>query len=209
MRVALAVVTSALLIAPLHAAPPMAANPYAHVRAMQRDAADLIAQGMAQSPTFRGLVNQIERSDVIVYVDLRPDMRESIGGSLRFLAKSATHRFLRVQVSRADAPLWRVALLGHELQHAVEVAEAGDIASPDDMRALYHRIGVPTGPDAYDSLAAREAGFTVRDELVASRGGNLRLARLAALHPVSGGEALGDDGARATAARPARDDSSR
>ncbi len=163
---------------------------------MQKDAEDLIAQGMAQSPTFRRLVNQIERSDVIVYVDLRPDMRESIGGSLRFLAKSATHRFLRVQVNRADAPLWRVALLGHELQHAVEVAEAGDIASSDDMRALYHRIGVRTGPDAYDSMAAREAGYTVRDELVASHGGNLRLARLAALHPVSDGEALGDDGAR-------------
>jgi len=209
MRAALAVIASALVITPLHAAPPKAVNPYAHVRPMQKDAEDLIAQGMAQSPTFRRLVNQIERSDVIVYVDLRPDMRESIGGSLRFLAKSATHRFLRVQLNRADAPLWRVALLGHELQHAVEVAEAGDISSSNDMRALYHRIGVRTGPDAYDSMAAREAGYTVRDELVASHGGNLRLARLAALPPVSDGETLGDDGSRETAARPARDDSSR
>jgi hypothetical protein len=207
MRAALSVVASALVIAPLHAAPPRAVNPYAHVRPMQKDAEDLIAQGMAQSPTFRRLVNQIERSNVIVYVDLRPDMRESIGGSLRFLAKSATHRFLRVQVNRADTPLWRVALLGHELQHAVEVAEAGDIASSDDMRTLYHRIGVRTGPDAYDSMAAREAGYTVRDELVASHGDNLRLASLAALHPVSDGETLGDDGSRETAVRPARDDS--
>jgi hypothetical protein len=207
MRAALAVVATALVIAPIHAAVPKAVNPYAHVRAMQKDAQDLIAQGMAQSPTFRRLVNQIERSDVIVYVDLRPDMRESIGGSLRFLARSATHRFLRVQVNRADAPLWRVALLGHELQHAVEVAEAADIVCSDDMRTLYRRIGVRTGPDAYDSTAARQAGYTVRDELVASRGGNLRLARLAAARPVSGGEALGDDGAREATARPARDDS--
>jgi hypothetical protein len=149
------------VIAPLHAAPPKAVNPYAHVRPM-KDAEDLIAQGMAQSPTFRRLVNQIERSDVIVYVDLRPDMRDSIGGSLRFLAKSATHRFLRVQVNRADTPLWRVALLGHELQHAVEVAEAGEIASSNDMRALYRRIGVRTGPDAYDSMAAYARDFILR-----------------------------------------------
>lgn len=208
MRAALAVVASALVIAPLHAAAPKTPiNPYAHVRALQKDAETLIAEGMAQSPTFRRLVNRLERSDVIVYVDLRPDMRESIGGSLRFLAKSATHRFLRVQVSRADAPLWRVALLGHELQHAVEVAEAEDVASSEDLRALYHRIGVRTGLDAYDSMAAREAGYTVRDEIVSNHGGNLALARLATLHQGSDGEALGDDGARETAARPARDDS--
>lgn len=208
MRAALAVVISAVVMAPLAAAPKAPVNPYAHVRAMQKDAADIVAQGMAQSPTFRRLVNQLERSDVIVYVDLRPDMRDSIGGSLRFLAKSATHRFLRVQLNRADAPLWRVALLGHELQHAVEVAEAGDVGTSEDLRALYHRIGVRTGPDAYDSTAARDAGYTVRNELVASHGGNLRMARLAPVRPVSGGEALGDDGSRETAAHPARDDSS-
>jgi hypothetical protein len=208
MRAALAVVASALVIAPLSAAEPKApVNPYAHVRAMQKDAEKLIAQGMAQSPTFRRLVNRIERSDVIVYVDLRPDMRDSIGGSLRFLAKSATHRFLRVQVNRADAPVWQVALLGHELQHAVEVVEAEEVASGDDLRSLYRRIGVRTGIDAYDSMAAREAGYTVRDEIVASRGGNLATLRLAALQPASGGETLGDDGSLGAAAL-ARDDSS-
>jgi hypothetical protein len=209
MRAALAVVIGALVIAPVHAAAPKAPiNPYAHVRAMQKDAEALIAQGMAQSATFRRLVNQLERSDVIVYVDLRPDMRESIGGSLRFLARSATHRFLRVQVNRAEAPLWRVALLGHELQHAVEVAEAGDVSSAEDLRALYHRIGVRTGLDAYDSMAAREAGYTVRDELVAGHGGLPALARLATPHPASDGENLGEDGSRGTAVHPARDDSS-
>ena len=88
MRAALAIVATALVIAPLHAAPPRAVNPYAHLRPMQKDAEDLIAQGMAQSPTFRRLVNQIERSDVIVYVDLRPDMRDSIGGSLRLFGSN-------------------------------------------------------------------------------------------------------------------------
>jgi hypothetical protein len=207
MRAVLAVVASALVIAPLHAAPKPPFNPYAHIRAMQKDAETVIAEGMAQSPTFRRLVNQLERSNVIVYVDLRPDMRESIGGSLRFLAKSASHRFLRVQLNRADSPLWRVALLGHELQHAVEVAEADDVASADDLRALYHRIGVRTGLDAYDSMAAREVGYTVRNEIVSSHSGGLALARFAAVEPVSGGESIGDDGAKDASALPAHGDS--
>jgi hypothetical protein len=56
-------------------------------------------------------------------------------------------------------------------------------------------------------MAAREAGYTVRDEIVSGRGGTLTMARLAALQPVSAGESIGDDGASETAARPARDDS--
>src|SRR5205823_5519524 len=114
MRAVLLAAVMAFVVAPLQTAAPAAPiNIYAHVRPLQKDAEAVISDGMARSATFRRLVNTIEQSDVIVYVDLRPDMRQAIGGSLRFLAKSATHRFLRVQLNRADTPMWRVALLGH------------------------------------------------------------------------------------------------
>ena len=196
MRAVFAAAITALLIVPFQISAPAAPfDPYAHVRPLHKDAEGVIAYGMARSATFRRLVNRLERSDVIVYVDLRPDMRQDIGGSLRFLAKSATHRFLRVQLNRADSPVWRVALLGHELQHAVEVAEAADVVSGEGLRALYHRIGVRTGIDTYDSTGARLAGYSVRDELAASRGANWRFATAAAGEPASEGESLGDDGA--------------
>jgi hypothetical protein len=197
MRAVIGAVASVLVIASLQIATPSASiDPYAHVRPLQPDAETVIADGMARSATFRRLVNQLERSDVIVYVDLRPDMRASIGGSLRFLARSATHRFLRVQLNRADSAMWRTALLGHELQHALEVADDPGVASADGLRALYRRIGVSMGPDTYDSIAAREMGFTVRRELAAGRNlSGWRFARGGSEgQPAAAGESLGEDG---------------
>jgi hypothetical protein len=178
------------------------ANPYAHVRAMQKEGAALLAQGIAHSPSFRRLVNRIEQSDVIVYIDLRPDMRPGVGGSLRFLAESATDRFLRIQVNRTVARLWQVALLGHELQHAVEVAEAPGIHSAGDLRALYREIGVRTGADTYDSIAARQAGFTIRDELTSARG-DIRFARSTSIEPMPEGESIDEAEPVGTASKPA------
>jgi hypothetical protein len=195
MRAVFAAAITALVVAPLQSSTPAAPiDRYAHVRPLQKAADGIIADGMARSATFRRLVNRLERSDVIVYVDLRPDMPPTVGGALRFLAKSTTHRFLRVQLNRAGSPLWHVALLGHELQHAVEVAEAEDVVSAEGLRALYRRIGVRTGIDTYDSMAARLAGFSVRDELTASWGGSFRLAKADVHEPATQAESLGDDG---------------
>jgi hypothetical protein len=132
-------------------------------------------------------------------VELRPDMQEGVGGSLRFLARSATHRFLRIQLSLSDSTLWRVALLGHELQHAIEVANAPGVDSSESLRALYRRIGVATGPDSYDSVAARQAGYVVRDELSSNIASGVRFARGGIDgDPAMAGESLGSDGAAAS-----------
>jgi len=178
------------------------ANPHAHVRAMQKDGAALLAEGMAHSPSFRRLVGRIEQSHVIVYIDVRPDMRPGVGGSLRFLAESATDRFLRIQLNRSVARLWQVALLGHELQHAVEVAEAPGIHSAEDLRMLYWHIGVRTGADTYDSIAARQAGFTIRDEMVRAKG-DIRFARSAPVEPMPEGESIGEAEPVRTSSKPA------
>ncbi len=178
------------------------ANPHAHVRAMEKEGAALLAEGMAHSPSFRRLVDRLEQSDVIVYIDVRPDMRPEVGGSLRFLAESATDRFLRIQLNRSVAKLWRVALLGHELQHAVEVAEAPGIHSAADLRMLYRQIGVRTGADTYDSMAARQAGRTIRDELVRARG-DVRFARSTPAEPMPEGESIGEAEPVRTGSKPA------
>jgi hypothetical protein len=124
----------------------------------------LIDAGLAASPTFRALAHRLRYSDVIVYVEVRHDMPSNVGGSLRFMAQSATDRFLRVTINGYHSRLMQVALLGHELQHAVEVANATDVNSHNAMAALYRRIGVQVGRDAYDSEAARDAGYAIREE---------------------------------------------
>lgn len=179
MRLAISIVASLLVVAQLdvRGAGTDPSSTRVRVRPMQSDGARALAVGIAHSATFRELVDRIERSHVIVYIDLRPDMPTNRGGALRFLARSATDCFVKISLNRVFTGGTLVALLGHELQHALEVADAGDIASAEDLRALYRRVGERTGPDQFDTAAARRVGYTVRQELHSQTSANVRLAR--------------------------------
>jgi hypothetical protein len=177
MRSALVLVVAIGVVAPLEAVRPPVTNPHARVRAMQPKVEKLLATGMDRSAAFRQLVRRIEASDVIVYIEARHDLRDGVGASMRFLATSATDRFLKIQLDARHSPNMLVALLGHELQHVVEVAEHPGVRSADDLRVFYRRTGVRTGPDSFDSEAAREMGYLVRAELLAGPGADVRFAR--------------------------------
>ena len=177
MRSALALVIALGLAAHIQA-DGLRVNPTTRVRAMDKRVEALLATGMDRSATFRQLVHRIEASDVIVYVETRYDMRDGVGGSMRFITRSATHRFLRVQLNARSSAYTLVALLGHELQHVVEIADHPEVRSTEDVRAFYRRTGVRTGTDAFDSDAARHAGYLVRAE-ISRKPGDLLLARAA------------------------------
>jgi hypothetical protein len=139
-------------------------DPARRLRPTQTAGERVLADGMARSATFRRLVSRLERSDVIVYITVRVDMRPNLGGSLRIMGRSATDRFLHISLNGQHSRHILVALLGHELQHAVEVADAPEVASDESLTGLYRRIGVHVSGDSWDSRAAREAGQTVRAE---------------------------------------------
>jgi hypothetical protein len=141
-----------------------AMDPTTRVRSVDAFGQRLLNIGFARSPTFRRLVTRLQRSDVIVYVKVRHDMPARLGGALRFITRTATDRFLLVSINAKNSQPMLVALLGHELQHAVEVADAPDVASPSALSDLYRRIGVHMAVDSWDSRAAQEAGQLVRTE---------------------------------------------
>jgi hypothetical protein len=75
-------------------------------------------------------------------------------------------RYVRIQIRpelpRRDA----IALIGHEMRHALEIAEHPDVRNLDDMIRLYERIGHSSGGEhTYDTTAAQDAGRKVRSEL--------------------------------------------
>jgi hypothetical protein len=177
MRAALALVVAIGMVAGVDAETPAVVNPNARVRAMQPRVEKLITAGMERSPSFRRLVHRLEQSDVIVYIDARYDLRVGVGASMRFLATSASDRFVRIQLDARHNSQMLVALLAHELQHAVEVADNAAIRSADDLRVFYRDTGLRTGPDSFDSEAAREMGYLVRAELLAKPGADVRFAR--------------------------------
>ncbi len=177
MRLALALVLALAAAQGLTADGLKVSNPTTRIRPMQTRVESLVAAGMARSGTFRALVRRLEASDVIVYIEARHDLREGVGASMKYIVSSASDRFLRIQLNAAHNTNTLVALLGHELQHAVEVADHPEVQSSDDLRAFYRKTGVRTGPDAFDSTAARETGYLVRAEILRKPGDDLRLAR--------------------------------
>src|SRR3954467_268680 len=67
-----------------------ALDPMTRIRPVQTLAGRLLDDGMTKSPPFRRLGTRLQRSDVIVYVTIRLDMRSSLGGSLRYVGRRAT-----------------------------------------------------------------------------------------------------------------------
>ena len=109
---------------------------------------------------------------------------------LPFLARTDNVRYLRIVLTQ---PLnlgdrnWLIALIGHELQHALEVAERPDIVDVTGMLELARRIGFPLkGRPGYETSAARAAGDAVLDELTKKKGATSRSARRSPSGCVSG-----------------------
>ncbi|PYR59989.1 MAG: hypothetical protein DMF85_06340 [Acidobacteria bacterium] len=166
VTIALCATLNVARAAPLSAAAALEA-PDRHVRTLDRRVHWLIAQGVSHSRTFASLVTEITSSDVIVYVQEARDLPTGLSGRLFLLPTSNDQRYLRIQV-RLDglSPRDAIALMAHELQHAVEVARAPDVRDAATMARLYERIGDRgLGAHWYETQAARRAGRQVRSEL--------------------------------------------
>jgi hypothetical protein len=142
-------------------------SPTRHVRSVDRSIAKLLARGYRHSPTFAGLISQLQESDVFVYIEEVPRLPAGLEGRMMMLPRAHEHRYVRIQIALRGAPEDSIAIIGHELQHALEIAGAPDVGDQDTMTRLYERIGVRGGDHVYDTIAAQEMGRTVRKELLA------------------------------------------
>jgi len=139
-----------------------------HVRTTDAYLLRLLRAGVDRSPTFAGLVSRLEASDVIVYIQPVSGLPTNLAGRLLLLPLAGAQRYLRIQVTQGGSPNEMIALIGHELRHAVEVAEAGDVHDQESLTTLYQRIGERgRGEHLFDTLAAQAAGKRVRKELLA------------------------------------------
>ena len=140
-------------------------SPTARVRGVTSFVTQLLADASRRSPTFASLVAALEKTDVIVHVEEVIHLAPRTEGRLMFTVATGGVRYLRVQVLRGMAPSHLMSVIGHELQHAVEVAEHRDVRDIASFVALYERIGERGHRGQYDTAAARTAGQRVRNEL--------------------------------------------
>lgn len=142
------------------------ASPTRHVRAVDKRMSDIIAEGMRRSGTFAQLVLALDRSDVIVYIETAHAMPATLSGRLLLAAGPNSQRYLRIQITANSYPNELIALVGHELRHAIEVAESPGVRDEASLIALYQRIGHNSqGRHHYDTIAAQDAGKQVKTEL--------------------------------------------
>lgn len=164
-----------LLLAALFYAPPMPFEPLTeadlleaptrHIRSTDAGVRKLIRRGFRESWTFAALVARIQRSDVIVYVEEVPRLPNALNGRMMMLPRVNGFRYIRIQLVSHGTPEDAIAVLAHELQHAVEVADAVEVIDTSGLERLYQRIGVRQGPQVYDTHAAQDMGRAVRREL--------------------------------------------
>ena len=135
----------------------------------------LAEQGLARSATLRALVAQLERAHVIVYARISDRLATGIGGRTRLIGAGDGWRFIQIDIDDRWPKADVLSMLGHELQHAVEIADAPEVIDEESLLALYERIGVfkdtRTGPNrtALETSAAIEIERRVFSELLGDR----------------------------------------
>ena len=148
-------------------------DPHDNIRPRDSLANTLIHFGTEKSPTFRQLVRQLGRSNVIVYVDVQQEADRPEGGSLQFIGEGAGTRWVLATVSTGTSNfavarqrlVSLTATLGHELQHAREVAKAPVMSRPEDFEAFFRERGVKIRGNVVDTDAARDLGKRVEREI--------------------------------------------
>jgi hypothetical protein len=153
---------SALAETPAGAAP--------HVRPETKEARALVADLTERSATVRHLVDQLSRSNVIVYVRHRAFTDTTLDGRIGIVRSEGPSRILVVELPCGRSLVNQLVALGHELQHAVEIAGADYVVDASTLAEHYELIGKRTssGPGTltFETDAARDTSIEVRRELL-------------------------------------------
>lgn len=134
----------------------------------------IISDAISASPTFRKLVNRLNRSDVVVYIRCQMELSNREAGYLKFVGSAAGYRYLQAQIGYNTSRPHQIALIGHELFHASEIADAPSVIDEASFGREYARIGFVSrtvrvgGGVAYDTHAAIDAGEQILREMLAS-----------------------------------------
>ena len=99
-------------------------------------------------------------------------MPPELYGSLHFVTTASGYRYLRVSV-RTDLELaLLIAVLGHELQHVLEIVQAPSVVDSRTIRDHYRHSGVRSCMDSdrecYDTTLARRTGNSVYAEVLST-----------------------------------------
>lgn len=146
---------------------------FTRVRSTERFMISLIREGYDRSSTFRSLVDTLQQSNVIVYVQPAVCAGGRIRSCLTSVNGSPAERHIRINVDTRTSHNALIGTIAHELQHAVEIAEHADVFDAPAARRLYRAIGIGRCRDGLSDECETNAAIAmesrVMEELFARR----------------------------------------
>ena len=134
------------------------------VRSSSPSVAMVIKQASERSKVFRGLVETINASDGTVYVE-EGRCGHGVRACLVTVTMAGANRNLWVKVDARMTDWDLMGLVGHELQHAIEVLSDRTVTSGAAMYFFYLKKGSRSQTGTFETRAAVQAGEAVRTEV--------------------------------------------
>ncbi len=139
------------------------------LRAVSGPARSLLTEALARSPTIARMVRTLEDYRVFVFIDTMVDPAVPTGQT-SLMASTPAGRYIHVVLNPALMRDRRIELLGHELQHALEIARADDVQDGVSLRRHFTEFGRALGISgrrdaSFETDAARDVELQVRRDL--------------------------------------------
>lgn len=166
IAVCLTLVTGhAAVASPTEPAPSL---PWERTRPLSASAYALLETAAARSAIVQGLLDDIERTDLVVYIeDAMPGAFVGPKSAMTLVSGVTATRYLMIRIDSMRLALpGRIAALGHELYHALEVAASTEVRDNAGLASLYRRIGWETTPGRFESRGAQDATFQIARQLL-------------------------------------------
>jgi hypothetical protein len=133
----------------------------------------MIEEAAQRSPAFRRLVAAIEATNGIVYVEHGICMHGVRACLDLNVTAAGDYRILRVTVDARQRDWDVMAVIGHELRHAIEVLENPALVDMPSV-FLFYAQDRSTKDRPFETRAAIEAGDAVRKEVGTFAKGELK-----------------------------------
>ena len=122
--------------------------------------------GLKHSPSMQALVDSLQDTDIVAYVDSDLKPLGDIWGHVWFISKTTRCRYVRIAITAHLNLTQAAALLAHELQHVYEIATHPEVVDDGTLAGMYLRVGHRARyANSYDSVEAVEMGLRVAAEI--------------------------------------------
>ena len=141
---------------------PVLAADERRVRPLDPWATESFERVIQRSALARELTGRLESSDLVVYIETLTVMPPDLGATTRFMTSAGGYRYVRISLRRGMAATERATILGHELQHACELADS-TATDQQGGRRLYERLGhrISGSEPLFETREALQAGQRV------------------------------------------------